>query len=118
MKTKIIFLCAVFLVAQAITYGQKTEVSVQKGTVLAQTAMGELTVDAGRKAVLTQDKEPLVTVDDPMVDDIMQIYKWIEAEREANEIKINFSSIQVHKIESESLLTGAYLMEMPNLKIY
>jgi tetratricopeptide (TPR) repeat protein len=116
MKTKIIFLCAVFIVAQAITYGQKTEVSVQKGTVLAQTAMGEVTVDAGKKAILKQDENPSVTVDEPMVDDIMKIYKWVEAEKEANQLKIEFTSIQVKSIESEDSLTSASLMEIPNKK--
>jgi len=116
MKTKIIFLCAAFLVTQAVTYGQKTEIAVQKGKVIAHSAMGEVTVDAGKKAILTQDENPSVTVDDPMVDDVMQIYKWVEAEREANEIKIDFSSIQIKKIVNEHLLIIAGLGEMPNMK--
>lgn len=116
MKTKIIFLCAVFLLTQAITYGQKTKISVQKGKVVAQTAGGSVIVDAGKKVILTQDENPSVTVDDPMVDDIMQIYKWVEAEKHANRIKIEFTSIQVKSIESEDFLTGAALMEIPNMK--
>ena len=87
----------------AITYGQKTKVSVQKGKVIAQTAGSTVTVDAGQKAVLTQDKEPLVSVDDPMVDDLIEIYKWVEQEKQAQRNKIDSSSIMIYKIEKEDI---------------
>ena len=117
MKKKIIFLCGVLLVTQVVTYGQKTQVSVQEGKVKAQTGAGQVIVDAGKKAILTQNKTPSIMVDDPMVDDVMQIYKWIEAEREAGEIKIDFSSIQINKIVNDHLLITAGLTEMSNMKL-
>ncbi len=115
-KIEILFLCGLILAVQAIAFGQKTEVSVQKGKVVAQSQEGSATVDAGRKAVLTKEGKPFVTVDDPLVDDIIKIYKWIEAEKEANEIKIEYTSIQVGRIENEHFATGAFLMEMPNMQ--
>ena len=114
MKMKIIFLCAVLLAAPTITYGQKTEISVQKGKVLAQTAIGEATVDAGKKAILTQNENPSVTIDDIMVDDVVKIHGWLEDEKDANRIPIDSISIQVISIESETDFKGVGLNEMPN----
>ena len=116
MKTKILFLCTLFILTQTIAFTQKTEVTVRKGKVLAQTPSGQAIIDAGKKASLTQDKTPTVTIDDPMVDDALQMYTWIEQEKQANEIKIDFTSIQIIKIENEHLLLTAGLGEMPNMK--
>ena len=73
MKTKLIFLCTVLLMTQAVAFGQKTQVSVQEGKVKAQTESGEVIVDAGKKVILTSDKEPVVIVDDPLVEETMEI---------------------------------------------
>jgi len=117
MKTKSIIHCAVvLLVVQAITFAQKTEVSVRKGKVIAETPAASVAVEAGRKAILSPDKNPSVTVDDPLVDDVMEIYKWVEAEKQAQREKIDTSSIQVIKIENEHLFTIAYYAEIRNPK--
>ena len=77
MKTRIFILCAVVLLAACeITFAQKTEVSVRKGTVVAETKTASINIEAGRKAILSPDKNPSVTVDNPLVDDVMEIYKW------------------------------------------
>ncbi len=114
MKTKILFVCILLACLQAVTLGQKTKVSVQKGKVRAQTQSSTVTVDAGQKAVLTQSSEPFVTVDDPLVDDIMKIYKWVEAEKLAQREKIDTSSIQILRYEDEHLCTLAYFAELNN----
>jgi len=117
MRTKTVILCAaVLLTVPIITFAQKTEVSVKKGKVIAATEMTSVAIEAGRKAVLAPDKNPVVAVDDPMVDDLIEIYKWVEAEKQAAREKIDYTSIQIHRIESETLLKGANLFEMPNLK--
>ena len=114
MKTKIIFLCAVLLMAQAAIYGQKTQVSVQEGKVKARTVTDEVIVDAGKKVILTSDKEPVLIVDDPLVEDIMEIYKWVEAEKKAQREKIDTSFILVSKIDDENLFRVAYFLETQN----
>ena len=117
MRTKSAILCAVILVtAQAITFAQKTEISVKQGTVIAQTEAGTTTIEAGRKAVLAPDKNPVVAVDDPMVDDVMEIHKWVEAEKQAQRERIDTSSIQIIRIENEHLFTLAYFAEIQNPK--
>ena len=116
MKTKIIFLCSVLLLTQTNTFGQKTQVSVQEGKVKAQTDTGEVIVDAGKKVILTSDKEPIVIVDDPLVEDIMEIYKLVEDEKQTQKVKIDTSYICVIKIEDDNYFKFAYYAEMQNSK--
>ncbi|MHC4575337.1 MAG: hypothetical protein ACYS76_14605 [Planctomycetota bacterium] len=117
MRTRSIILCAAtLLTAQAISSAQKTEVSVRKGQVIAETATESRAVAAGRKAILTADKHLTVTVDDPMVDDVMEIYKWVEAEKQAQREQIDTTTIMVIRIDSEHLLTLAYYAETQNAK--
>jgi hypothetical protein len=117
MRTKTVILCAVVvLMVPIIASAQKTEVSVKKGKVIAQTAMTSIAVEAGRKAVLAPDRNPVVAVDDTMVDDVMEIYKWVEAEKQAQRERIDTSSIQVIRIENEHLFTIAYFAEIQNPK--
>ena len=114
MKANLTKFCAVILLAaQAIVVGQKTEVSVQKGKVIAETATASVAVEAGRKTVLTPDKKPTVTVDNPMVDDALQLYKLIEAEKEQGDLKIDSAFIMVGKADKEEIV-GALYFEVPN----
>ena len=115
MRTKTAILCAVVLLTVAIMgFAQKTEVSVKKGKVIAETIKTSVAVEAGRKAVLLPDKNPVVAVDDPMVDDAMEIYKWVEAERQAQREEIKASSIQIYRIDDEQLIKCAWLAEGAN----
>ena len=115
MKIATTVLCAVITMAlQTISSAQKTEVSVQQGKVRIETETESIAIDAGRKAVLAANQNLLVTVDDPMVDDVMEIYKWVEAEKKAGKILIDSASIQMVKIEPEDQLILAYLLETPN----
>jgi len=114
MKANLTKFCAVVLLAaQAIVVAQKTEVSVQKGKVIAETATASVTVDAGRKTVLSPNEKPKVTVDDPLVDDAMQLYKLIEAEKEQSDLRIDSVFIMVGKAD-EVEAAGALYFEFPN----
>jgi len=115
MKERSTILCAVVLIVlQAITYAQKTEVSVRKGKVIAETPTASVNVEAGRKAILSPDKNPSVSVDDPLVDDVMEIYKWVEAEKQAQREKIDASDIQIYRIDDEKSIKCAWLSEWTN----
>ena len=117
MRTKTAILCAVVLLTvPIITFAQKTEVSVKKGKVIAQTGTTSVAIEAGRKAVLTPERNPVVAVDDTMVDDVMEIYKWVEAEKQAQREIIDTSSIQIIRVENEHLFTIAYFAEIKNPK--
>ena len=114
MKTKLIILCvSVLLSAQALLMAQKTEVAVQKGKVKAKTATASVTINAGQKTVLEADKNPTVSVDNPLVDDALKLYKLIEAEKTHSDLKIDAALILVTKADSDHLL-GAVYFEFPN----
>jgi hypothetical protein len=116
MKANLTKFCAVVLLgAQAIVLAQKTEVSVQKGKVIAETATASVAVEAGRKTVLAANTKPTVTVDDALVDDALQLYKLIEAEKEQGDLKIDSAFIMVGKADKEEIV-GALYFEVPNFR--
>jgi len=117
MRTKTAILCAVVLLtASIITFAQKTEVSVKKGKVIAATETTSVAIEAGRKAVLAPDRNPIVNVDDLMVDDLLEIYKWVEAEKQAQREQIDSTNILIYRVENERLFKLAALQERPNSK--
>jgi hypothetical protein len=117
MKSKLMIYSALLLgTAQTVVLGQKTEVSVKKGEVIAQTESASVALEAGRKAILEPNKNPIVTVDDPMVDNLLQIYKWVEQEKQAQREKISSTSIFIYSLENRNYITFAGLMEFPNEK--
>ncbi len=117
MKARTIILCAaVLLTACTVLFAQKTEVSVKKGKVVAETQTTSVTVEAGRKTVLLPGKAPIVTVDEPLVNDVMEMYKWAEVEKQEQRVKINNSFIEVSSLEQEQRFTFAYFAEAPNPK--
>jgi hypothetical protein len=115
MKMKKIITCVLLLIiVQTITIAQKTEVSVRKGKVVAETPTTSVNIEAGRKAILSPDKNPTVTVNDPLVDDVMEIYKWVEAEKQAQRERIDASGIQIYRIDDEQSIKCAWLSEWTN----
>ena len=117
MKIAAIQLCAISVLAwQVVTLGQKTEVRVRRGEVVAETASQSVAVGAGRKAILSPDEGLSTTVDDPMVDDLMKIHQWVEEEKQAQREQINESSIQMIRVDDETRFTLAYYLELRNTK--
>ena len=99
MRTKSIILCAlILLTTQIVTFAQKTEVSVRQGKVRAETDTAKVVnIDAGQKAVLKKNANPLVTVDSPLVHDALELYKLVEEEKEHGELNIDSVCIMVGK---------------------
>jgi hypothetical protein len=115
MNVKLMKLCAMMLlVLQTITSAQKTEVSVRKGKVIAETPTTSVNIEAGRKAILSPGKNPSVMVDDPLVDNVMNIYKWVEAEKQAQREIIEGSGIQIFRIDDDRSIKLAWLSEGTN----
>ncbi|MGD0999732.1 MAG: hypothetical protein ABSA67_03445 [Candidatus Brocadiia bacterium] len=65
----------------ALTFGQTTEVTVEKGAVKAQTENGTVTLVPGQKGILKEGDAPEVRIDEPLVADVMQMKKWLDEER-------------------------------------
>ncbi|MBN1360311.1 MAG: fibronectin type III domain-containing protein [Sedimentisphaerales bacterium] len=114
MKAKSMVLCALVLLASSAPLGaQKTEVTVRQGKVLAETQTATVSVDAGQKAVLKKDANPFGTVDSPLVQDALELYKLVEEEREHGELKIDSVFIAVGKTDEDEVV-GAIYWEIPN----
>ncbi|HUV62831.1 MAG TPA: hypothetical protein VMW24_02980 [Sedimentisphaerales bacterium] len=114
MRTKSLILCAlILLMAQTITSAQKTEVSVQKGKIIAETANQSVAVEAGRKAVLALGSSPVVSVDNPLVDDALKLHKLIQEEKKYGDLKIDSACIIVGTAAKEGI-QGALYFEIPN----
>jgi hypothetical protein len=115
MKTNLVRFCVVVLASgSVVTLGQKTEVSVQKGKVLAESGAQSVAVAPGWKAILMPGKQPIVTVDDPLVNDVMEIYKSVEAEKQARPQATESTNIVVIRIDEENRCVYAGLDEVPN----
>ena len=114
MKAKFTILCAIMLLAlQTITSAQKTEVTVRQGKVVAETQAASVSVDAGQKVVLKKDANPLVSVDNALVKDALELYKLIEKEKEYGGLKIDSTFILVGKADKDEVV-GALYFEFPN----
>ena len=117
MKTRSIILCALVLLATpALLFAQKTEVTVRQGKVRAETDRAEVVnIEAGQKAVLKKGINPLVTVDSPLVQDALELYKLVEEEKKNSDLRIDLVLIMVGKADKDEGV-GALYFEFPNFK--
>ncbi|MEJ2701285.1 MAG: hypothetical protein P8Z79_02475 [Sedimentisphaerales bacterium] len=114
MKPRTITLCAlVLLMTSAPLFAQKTEVSVRRGKVVAETQTASVNINAGQKAVLKKDANPLVTVDSPLVQDALELHKLIEKEKEQSDLRVDSSFILVGSADKDEV-RGALYFEFPN----
>jgi hypothetical protein len=114
MKTRSIILCAlVVLTSSALLFAQKTEVTVRKGEVEAKTQTATVNIEAGQKAVLRKGANPLVTVDSPLVQDALELYKLVEKEKQHGDLNIDSTLIVVGKADEDEVVAAIYF-EVPN----
>ncbi|MEN6493061.1 MAG: hypothetical protein ABFD16_02105 [Thermoguttaceae bacterium] len=95
-------------------WAQQTEVTVFNGAVRIETKTGDTLVSAGQKAVATGTGEVTLSVDDPLVANLLVLDRWVQAERQAKQVKIAGTQSMVCSIESQRLIKCASLIEMPN----
>jgi hypothetical protein len=110
MKHKIItgILCStVAWICQAV----QTQVQVEQGKVKVETSTATTVIAAGQKGTLAAGKDPLVTVNEPMVNDMLEILKWIEQEKNIENPPFKASSIQIYGIDDDQLWKLAALYE-------
>ena len=114
MKIKFIILCALVLLTTLVPlFAQKTEVTVRKGKVVAETQTASVNIDAGHKAVLTKSSDPVVSEDNPLVDDALKLQQLIEEEKQSGHEKIDSAFIMVGKAGKDGVF-GALYFEFPN----
>jgi hypothetical protein len=114
MKTNAMRLCvAILLVGQIAGRAQQTEISVQKGKVVAEVGSASVPIEAGRKAVLGPSGRPTVSVDNPFVRDALELHKLVEVEKSRKDLKIDSTFILVGSADADAV-HGALYFEFPN----
>jgi len=114
MNGRLTIVCAlVLLITSAQLSGQKTEVHVKEGKVVAETQAATVNIDAGQKAVLKEGASPSVTVDSPLVRDALELYKLAEEEKDRGSQRIDSTLIVVIRLDEEETVGAAYF-EVPN----
>jgi hypothetical protein len=107
--------CTLILSLGAIALAEsKTEVVVQRGTVKTQTAQGERVVNAGQKSVLAEGQKPLVAVNDPLVQEVIQMYRWVEEEKRAGLRPVETVHVAVQSLDESNLWRYSSLNEWTN----
>lgn len=95
---------------------QKTEVSVHRGKVRAATPIARADINAGRKALISPDGKPVITVSEPLVDDVIKLYRWVQEEKKAQRQRIDTFNITVQRVDDEETTVIAGLTEWKNQK--
>jgi len=102
-----------FLTASAFAE-QRTEVTVKRGKVRAQTGKDAVSVAPGQKAILAGGRPPKLTVDDPLVKDLILLDQWLAAETKAKRIPLRGAGVQIHSVDDDKMWRTANLAESPN----
>ena len=118
MNTKTVILCTLFAVLRIAALGQKTEVKVNDGLVKVKTDTGQKLVHPGQIASLQQGKNPDVKIDDPLVDDAIELYNIAKQQRAAGDTDYSLISVQSYAIENNGKAHGAFATEFTNYRDY
>lgn len=107
---RVIISCLLITVLQTVLKGGETEVEVLQGKVKGRTPQTEMVISAGQKGLLREGQKPIVAVNDPLVQETIQLYRWVEEEREFGK-SVENASIWVAAIDEEQALRTANLVE-------
>ena len=110
---RIMISCLSIAVLQTTLLGGETEVEVLQGKVRGRTPQTEMMISAGQKGLLKEGQEPIVAVNDPLVQEAIQMYRWVEEERKSGGFVGN-TSIWVDALDEERAGRGAFLGEYTN----
>jgi hypothetical protein len=93
--------------------GGETEVEVLKGKVRGRTSQTELIISAGKEVLLREGHEPIIAVNDPLVLKAIELYRWVEQEKQAGHA-VEDATILVAAIDDEQVVRFAILEEKIN----
>ena len=99
---------------QAVGWTAETEVQVLKGKVRAKTPDQQVDIAVGQKGVLAEGQKPLVMVNDPIVQQVIEMYRWAEAEKKAGLNPIESVYIAVQSLDQEDVWQYSALSEWTN----
>lgn len=113
MKKVIIILLTLGFCARTVAES-KTEIVVKEGIVKTTTNQGDSLIRRGQKAVLKEGQLPQVTLNDPIVEKLLQMNQQIEEERAESKERIDSMIAGVFSLESEKLVKFGAILELTN----
>lgn len=105
--------CFFIVILSTSLWAGETEVEVLQGKVRGQTAQTGMVISAGQKGVIKEGQEPIIAVNDPLVQKAVELYRWVEEERQAGHA-VDDASILVAAIDDEQVMRVASLQEKIN----
>jgi hypothetical protein len=94
-------------------FGGETEVEVLQGKVRGRTPQTEMVISAGQKGLVRDGQNPIVAVKDPLVQEAIQMYRWIEEEKAAGN-PVKNATIFVAALDEEQAVRSAILVAYSN----
>src|SRR4030066_205147 len=110
---RIIISCVCVMVLQTLLLGGETEIEVLQGKVHGRTPQTEMVISAGQKGLVREGQEPIIAVNDPLVQQAIQMYDWIEEERKSGK-PVENASVLVIALDDEQVVRFAILVEYIN----
>lgn len=102
------------LLLQFVCLAAETEVQVLKGTVRAVTPTEQVDISVGQKGVLGEGQKSIVTVNDPLVQQVIEMYRWVQEEQQAGLHPIDAVHVAVQSLDEEDVWQYAALAEWTN----
>ena len=107
---RIIISCLFVTALSTMLFGGETEIEVIQGKVRGRTPQTEMVISAGQKGLVKEGQKPIVAVNDPLVQETVQLYRWVEEERKSGR-SIENASIWAAALDEEQVLRTANLVE-------
>ncbi len=98
----ILFIAMILCLCASALAESKTEVIVKDGIVKTSTDQGDSLIKPGQKAVLKDGQEPAVTLNNKIVQKLLELDRQIMAERNMSTEKIQHTSAQIYSIDNEN----------------
>ena len=109
----IIITCLIIIILPSALQGDETEIEVLQGKVRGRTPQTEMMISAGQKGLIKEGQEPIIAVNDPLVHKAIELYRWVEQERQAGHA-VEETEIMVAALDDEQVMRVASLNEKIN----
>jgi hypothetical protein len=105
---------ALLFLLQVVCWSAETEVQVLKGKVRAKTPDQQVDISVGQKGILAEGQKPLVMVNDPIVQQVIEMYRWAQEEKKAGLNPIESINVAVQSLDEENVWQYSALLEWTN----
>lgn len=110
---RVIVSCLIITIISTPLWGDETEIEVLQGKVRGRTGQTEMMISAGQKGLVREGQEPIVAVNEPLVQQAIQMYHWIEEERHSGK-SMQDATVFVGALDDDQVVRLAALVESTN----